>query len=208
MEKTILVHVNPKGDADRIVGKITKGKNMTDQQTNAGSMNQDFVNDLAKLLASSKRFVELSNQAEEKMQLVSDINIAIRKQKKKNAKIAKKANFIKKSAPIRTVILAVLSFIAGAAVVIQEVLEQHGPTVTIKGTFEATILYVLSGLFYALTIGGLAFACFKADYQGYKERIKEGEARIEELEEQANVCALEAAELNDLSVKELMEYTP
>ncbi|MBR2994019.1 hypothetical protein IKF43_01325 [Candidatus Saccharibacteria bacterium] len=206
MEKTILVRVNQKGDTDRMVGKITK--NPETQQTNPTTTDQDFIGDLANLLASSKRFVELSNQAEEKMKLASEANHQIKEQKKKNAKAAKKANFLSKTAFIRTAILTVLGFIAGAAVVIQEILEQHGPTVTIKGTLEATILYVLSGLFFGLTIGGFAFTCFKSDYKDYKRRIKKGEARIDELKEQANTYTLEAAKLNELSVKELIKYNP
>ena len=197
MKETRLVVVNSEGETkkiEKIVGKVTTSEK-------EDSENNELVEKLARVLAASKRYVDVSAEASEKTSHALQLERQAREAKKSARRHIKRANSIEKTTKVRMAILGVLGFLGGAAVAIQEVLEQHGPTVTTKGTLEATIIYVVAGAIFAAIFGYLSYSWSMQRINDHRAAASEAKKTEKALKMQANNCIIETAELNDLSTK-------
>ncbi len=198
--KTTLVVINPKGKAERLLGKVQT------EQDRPKVEKAETVEKLACLLAASKRYLDVSSEASEKTSQALSLERQARELKRSAKRHHKRANFILKTAFIRMSIWGISGFIMGAAVAVQEVLEKHGPTVTTKGTVEATIIYLIVGAFFGSLFGGLSLAWSKQRIREHAKAAAALKAEEKSLREQANTYMIESADLNDRSVKAFNEF--
>ena len=108
--------------------------------------------------------------------------------------------------PFWIITFGIVGFISGLLLAVSEMLEQHGPTVTIVGTIGAGVIYLISalifgGLFVWLTREGIRdsiryhkhrAARYTRDVKRIKEDISESEKQVRELKRQADHKRFEA----------------
>lgn len=174
--------------------------NFESEKTEARQPDPQLLNNLVGVVKSTQSYINNSARADRKMLEASELRSKARAQEKKNQKYEKKVKFLSKTINFTTIFWGIIGFLIGAYIMIQYILESHGPTVTIKGTLEATIIYLLSGAFYALVLGGGLRGMLKSDIVWYEKRITEGKAKIADLNLKADTCVSMASIFDDLSI--------
>ena len=150
--------------------------------------------DLAELQAD-----EYTRQAEAKIREISYLEDDLVYYQKKLVKAKKWRKFWRKTAPAQTTAIGLIGLVLGVVLAVSQLLENHGPTVTILGTIGASFIYLASGLFWMGFFGWLGKEqadelvknCTKKVHL-YGNAIEEIEAEIAELQAEADELAKKA----------------
>ena len=138
------------------------------------------------------------DQAEIKLKKIGRLQKELADYEKQAAKLKKRRYIAKKATPVQIIILGLVGFVLGVVLAVSQLLENHGPTVTLWGTIGASAIYLFSGIFWMLFFGGLGRAQAREFVDDYDTRLKEYEAAANAVREkiaelQADADALRSA---------------
>lgn len=117
---------------------------------------------------------------------------------KRLTRLKKHRRFAKKAVPAQVIGIGLIGLVLGVVLAVSQLLENHGPTVTIWGTIAASGIYLLSGLFWMFFFGVLGRLQAIEFVDDYTRRIREHRDIIDELREE---IAEHQTNANELAAK-------
>lgn len=148
---------------------------------------------------------ELERQADERLHRMFDYQDDLNYFEGKVKKLTKRHKIAKKLAPIPVVISGLIGLALGLILAVSQVLENHGPTVTLWGTIGATAIYLFSGLLFMTLLGWLGKEQAEFIVWNYSRRIETYKKAAQKAEDNVKNSKASAEELAKMAREKKVE---
>ena len=165
-------------DGKRIVGKSFVIEEDNEKEETSEIISKEFVQQLA-------GFSEINAKSYQRKKIDSKNHLKrverrLENEKKKNVKLERKREFIKKISTFLIIVFTLIGFIGGITFGIQ-IVNAYGPVKTVVGTIIVTLLYVTVGIVFAGFFNYVTKKILINILRKYKKAIKENNSFIKDL---------------------------
>lgn len=165
-------------DGKRIVGKSFVIEDDNEKEETSEKISKEFVQQLA-------GFSEINAKSYQRKKIDSKNHLKrverrLENEKRKNVKLERKREFIKKISTFLIIVFTLIGFISGITFGIQ-IVNAYGPVKTVVGTVIVTLLYVTVGIVFAGFFNYVTKKILINILRKYKKAIKENNSFIKDL---------------------------
>lgn len=165
-------------DGKRIVGKSFVIEDDNEKEETSEKISKEFVQQLA-------GFSEINAKSYQRKKIDSKNHLKrverrLENEKRKNVKLERKREFIKKISTFLIIVFTLIGFIGGITFGIQ-IVNAYGPVKTVVETVITTLLYVAVGIVFAGFFNYFTKKILINILRRYKKAIKENDSFIKDL---------------------------
>ena len=165
-------------DGKRIVGKSFVIEEDNEKEETSEKISKEFVQQLAGFSGiNAKSYQRKKNDSKNHLKRVER---RLENEKRKNVKLERKREFIKKISTFLIIVFTLIGFIDGITFGIQ-IVNAYGPVKTVVGTVIVTLLYVTVGIVFAGFFNYVTKKILINILRKYKKAIKENNSFIKDL---------------------------
>ena len=165
-------------DGKRIVGKSFVIEDDNEKEETSEQISKEFVQQLAEFSGiNAKTYQHKKIDSKNRLKRVER---RLENEKRKNVKLERKREFIKKISTFLIIVFTLTGFIGGITFGIQ-IVNAYGPVKTVVATVITTLLYVAVGIVFASFLNYVTKKILINILRKYKEAIQENNSFIKDL---------------------------